>query len=93
MYEFDIKCIEDRNILYIKVYCFLFVGEIEYYKSYLDEKFKIDREEFMKCLISWIKNNVKNNKDLKYLTLKESYFKKKVNKFLDKIDKNLIEWE
>ena len=93
MYEFNIECIENRNILYIKIYCFLFVGEIEFYKAYLDEKFKINREEFIKCLIIWVKNNIKNDENLKYLTLKESYFKKKINKLLDKVNKNLIEWE
>lgn len=92
MYKTNIKCIVTKYKLCIEVYYLYFAGDINYYRATLEDKFIVDREQLIKYILKWIKENIKKDEDFKYLTLKESYFKKKVNKLLDKLDKNLIEW-
>lgn len=92
MYKTNVKCIENKYRLCIEVYYLLFVGDIYYYRATLEDKFIVDREQFIKYTLIWVKENIKKDDDFKYLTLKESYFKKKLNKLLDKLDKDLIEW-
>lgn len=92
MYKTNVKCIVTKYKLCIEVYYLFFVGDINYYRATLGDNFIVDREQLIKYILKWIKENIKKDEDFKYLTLKESYFKKKVNKLLDKLDKNLIEW-
>ena len=92
MYRTNVKCIEKGYKLCIEVYYLSFVGNMYVYRATLEDKFIVDREQLIKYILKWIKENIKKDEDFKYLTLKESYFKKKVNKLLDKLDKNLIEW-
>lgn len=92
MYKTNVKCIVTKYKLCIEVYYLFFTGDINYYRATLEDKFIVDREQLIKYILKWIKENIKKDEDFKYLTLKESYFKKKVNKLLDKLDKNLIEW-
>lgn len=92
MYKTNIECIVTQYRLCIEVCYLLFAGDIYYYRPTLEDKFIVDREQLIKYILKWVKENIKKDEDFKYLTLKESYFKKKVNKLLDKLDKDLIEW-
>lgn len=91
MYKTNVRCIDKGYKLCIKVYYLLFARNMYFYRATLEDKFIVDREQFIKYAIIWVKENIKKDEDFKYLTLKESYFKKKINKLLDKLDKNLIE--